>query len=119
MRFLVDENVGPSVADWLTEQRHDVFSVYKDYRGENDTFVLEKAQFEDRILITSDKDFGEIVFRKKRPHSGVILLRLANEQPMKTIAALRRLLDQYADQLAGRFVVVTETFVRIAGKWEE
>ena len=119
MRFLVDENVGPSVADWLTEQRHDVFSVYKDYRGENDTFVLEKAQFEDRILITSDKDFGEIVFRKKRPHSGVILLRLANEQPMNTIAALRRLLEQYADQLAAHFVVVTETVVRIAGKWEE
>ena len=115
----MDENVGRSVADWLTEQRHDVISVYKDCRGENDTFVLEKAQSEERILITSDKDFGDIVFRNKRPHSGVILLRLANEQPMNKNAALRRLLEQYADQLVGHFVVVTENVVRIAREWEE
>jgi len=95
------------------KQRHDVSSVYGDYRGESDTFVMDKAQFEERILITNDKDFGEMVFRHKRPHSGVILLRLANEQPMKTIAALRGLLEQYSDQLAENFVVVTETAVRI------
>lgn len=119
MRFLVDENVGPSVADWLTEQGHDVSSVYEVYRGERDTFVLDKAQFEERILITNDKDFGEMIFRHKLPHSGVILLRLANEQPMKTIAALRDLLEQYSDQIAENFVVVTETAVRIVRDWKE
>ncbi len=115
----MDENVGPSVADWLTKQHHDVSSIYEDYRGESDTFVLDKAQFEERILITNDKDFGEMVFRHKRPHSGVILLRLANEQPMKTIAALRGLLERYSDQLAENFVVVTETAVRIVRERKE
>lgn len=119
MRFLVDENVGPSVADWLMDQRHDVSSVYQDYRGENDTFVLEKAQFEERILVTNDKDFGDMVFRQKRPHSGVILLRLGNEQPKNAIAALSGLLERYSDQLAENFVVVTETAVRIARGWKE
>lgn len=111
--------MGSSVADWLMEQRHDVSSVYKDYRGESDHFVLEKAKAEERILLTNDKDFGEMIFRQKRPHSGVILLRLEHERPANEIAALRRLLEQYSDQLAGHFVVVTESAVRIMREWEE
>ena len=81
--------------------------------------VLETAQFEERILVTNDKDFGEMIFRQKRPHSGVILLRLTNEQPKNAIAALRGLLERYADQLAENFVVVTETAIRIARGWKE
>lgn len=119
MRFMVDENVGPSVADWLAEQPHDVSSVYKDYRGESDTFVLEKAKLEQRILITNDKDFGEMVFREKRPHAGVIFLRLGDEQPSSKIVALQRLLERYPDQIAENFVVVTETTVRIVKRGHE
>lgn len=115
----MDENVGSSVADWLKKQRHNVSSVYEVCRGESDTFVLDKALVEERILLTNDKDFGEMVFRHKRPHSGVILLRLANEQPLKTIAAMRGLLERYSDQLAENYIVVTETAVRIVRERKE
>jgi predicted nuclease of predicted toxin-antitoxin system len=114
MRFLVDESTGPAVARWLREQQHDVFSVYEEARGLNDDQVIEKAQAEDWILITNDKDFGEKVYRERRPHKGVILLRLDDERAHNKIATLRRLLDQHADQLAGNFAVVTERRVRLA-----
>ncbi len=76
MRFLVDECTGPAVARWLKEQGHNVFSVYEQARGLEDDEIVERAYKENRILITNDKDFGEKVYRDKKPHRGIILLRL-------------------------------------------
>jgi predicted nuclease of predicted toxin-antitoxin system len=113
MRFLVDECTGKSVAHWLREQGHEVFSVYEEARGMTDDEILEKAYSENYILMTNDKDFGEMVHREKRSHRGVILLRLINERAANKIAAIEDLLENYSDQLADSFVVVTETQVRI------
>src|SRR5262249_24084702 len=103
MRFLVDECTGPLVANWLRQEQHDVFAVYDQARGAEGDAILQRACAEDRILVTCDKDFGELVFREKRLHRGVILLRLENPNPVNRIAALQRLLAAYADQLAGSF----------------
>lgn len=116
MRFLVDECTGPAVARWLREQHHEVFSVYEQARGMDDEDIVQKAFVENRILITSDKGFGEKVYRDRWPHKGVILLRLDDERAASKIDVLRRLLARYANQLFGRFVVVTETKVRFASQ---
>jgi len=116
MRFLVDECTGPRVAQWLREQNHEVFSVYEQARGMTDDDVIEKAHNENWILITNDKGFGEKVYRQGRSHRGVVFLRLEDERNVVKIETIRRLIEQYADQLAGRFVVVTETGVRFAQK---
>jgi len=115
MRFLVDECAGPTVAQWLRGQGHDVFSVYEQARGIDDETVLRRAVGEDRILITVDKDFGELIFRGRLPHKGVLLLRLANQSPANHIAALQRVLAGHAAQLPGRFVVATESAIRVVG----
>lgn len=73
MRFIVDESVGPSVAAWLGQQNHQAFSVYDEARGMSDDDILDKAASEDWILITTDKDFGEMIYRDQRLHSGVVL----------------------------------------------
>lgn len=114
MRFLVDECTGPKVAQWLRDQGHVVFSVYEEARGIEDDAVIGKAYDEDWILITNDKDFGEKVYREKRPHRGVVFMRLADERTANKIAVLERLLTGYADKLKDQFVVVTETRVRFA-----
>jgi predicted nuclease of predicted toxin-antitoxin system len=114
MRFLVDECTGPAVVRWLREQEHDVFSVYEQARGVDDDEVLKKAVEENRILITNDKDFGEKVYRERKLHRGVILLRLEDERTTSKIDVLQRLLRDYAGRLADHFVVVTETTVRFA-----
>ncbi len=114
MRFLVDECTGPAVARWLREQGHDVFSVFDEARGMNDEELIHKAFAENWILITNDKDFGEKVFRERRQHKGVVLLRLDDERAASKIDTLERVLSGYADRLAERFVVVTPTQVRFA-----
>jgi predicted nuclease of predicted toxin-antitoxin system len=114
MRFLVDECTGPAVARWLREQNHTVFSVYEQARGMEDDEIIEKAFNENWILITNDKDFGEKVYRERRPHKGVVLLRLEDERASRKIDVIGRLLKDYAEQLPNRFAVVTETRVRFA-----
>ena len=116
MRFLVDECTGPAVAQWLRLQNHDVVSVYDKIRGADDKEVIRKASEQNRILITNDKDFGELVFREKKQHKGVILLRLEDERSAKKIAVLKQLFEKYESFLPGHFIVVTETTVRITGK---
>ena len=114
MRFLVDECTGPAVANWLRDQGYEVFSVYHKARGLSDDKIIEKAFIENWILITNDKDFGEKVFRERRPHRGVIFLRLADERSIIKIETVKSLLKNYRDQLFDNFTVVTETKVRCA-----
>jgi predicted nuclease of predicted toxin-antitoxin system len=114
MRFLVDECTGPAVARWLRSQNHEVFSVFEEARGLDDDTLIRKAQEEEWILITNDKDFAQKVYREGHAHHGVILLRLQDERAPMKIDCLRRLLQNYADKLPGQFVVVTETRIRFA-----
>ncbi len=115
MRFLVDECTGPNAAAWLREQDYEVFSAHEQSRGAADDVLIGKAFAENWILITNDKDFGEKVYRERRPHHGVIFLRLEDERAANKIFVLEQLLAQYADQIPDRFVVVTDKRVRFAG----
>jgi len=68
MRFLLDESADFPVAAFLTDRGHDVTSIARDYPSAlEDDEVLSIAQKEQRILITNDRDFGELVFRQQRP----------------------------------------------------
>ena len=112
MRFLVDECAGPKLAQWLTAEGHEVFSVYDGARGADDDVVILKAFAEGWILITNDKDFGEKIYRERQPHRGVIFMRLRDEGPATKIRVMRDLLAEYPDRLVDQFVVVTESRVR-------
>ncbi len=89
MRVPVDECTGPAVAKWLRQQGYEVFSVYEQARGMDDDEFFEKADAENRILITNDKDFGEKIYRDNKPHKGVILLRLDDERVASKIATVQ------------------------------
>lgn len=114
MRYLVDECTGPGVAGWLRSQGHNVFSIYEEARGTSDVQIIKKAFEEDRILLTNDKDFGEMVFKRNLLHSGIILLRLQDERLVTKIKVLAKLLSEYENKIPGCFVVVTEHQVRFA-----
>ncbi len=113
MRFMVDECTGPKVAKWLKKAGHEVFSVYDEARGIDDEAVINTANKDNYILITNDKDFGELTFKLKKPHKGIVLLRLENERARNKIAVLEKLLELYSDKLQNNFVVATEKTVRI------
>ncbi len=102
------------MAKWLRDQNHEVFSVYDEAPGLDDESIVQKACLKNWILIKNDKDFSDKIYRDRRPHKGVVFLRLRNERAANKIAALHGLLKGHANSLAGRFVVVTETQVRFA-----
>jgi predicted nuclease of predicted toxin-antitoxin system len=82
MRFIVDACTGPTVAAWLEEQGHNVVSVHEIGPSWSDSQVLQQARKGNYILITNDKDFGELVFRTRRRHRGVILLHRSSVKPI-------------------------------------
>ena len=66
MKFLADESIDFPVIHLLRQHGFDVRSVSEEFPSKEDEFVLEAANMDDRVLITSDKDFGELVYRLKR-----------------------------------------------------
>ena len=104
----MDECAGPAVAQWLYLQEHEVLSILPDYWGLDDLSILQWAVAEDRIVVTGDKDFGELVFHRGEPHRGVILLRMEDQTPATKIAMLQYLLEQATPLVTNNFVVVTE-----------
>jgi len=74
----------------------------------SDDRVCEIANNEQRIIITNDKDFGEIVFYQKRIVYGIILLRVKGQNSSLKIILVEKLLDKYSDKITNHLVVVTK-----------
>lgn len=113
MRFIVDESTGLAVVKHLRDTGHDVLAVAEQMPQAVDADILTRAQSEQRILITNDKDFGELIFRSDRVHHGVLLLRLRNESAANRVRVVQSVLEQHAERLKRNFTVATEGNVRI------
>jgi predicted nuclease of predicted toxin-antitoxin system len=114
MRFVLDQSAEARIGSFLASLGHDVTRVARDYpAGLPDTDVLAIAHREQRILVTNDRDFGELVFRLHQPHAGVIYFRFPlDATAAQKIASLRRLLVTHQDRL-DQFIVVTPRGVRV------
>ncbi len=93
MRFLADENVEREVVRLLRKRGHDVAYVSEGGASAPDEEVLERARRERRILLTNDKDFGELVFLQRRLATGVLLLRLEEERGRDSVREIRKIRD--------------------------
>lgn len=113
MKFMVDESAGTAVAKYLRDAGHDVLLVSEAMPQAEDQHILARAMSQRRILITNDKDFGELIFRSGQAHHGVLLLRLHDESPANRVRVVKAILEQCASRLAGCFTVATESSVRI------
>lgn len=80
-----------------------------------DEALLALAYEEERVLITEDKDFGELVFLRGQPHPAIV--RLVEMAPLERVAAMRNLIEHHGNAMReGAIIVVTETRVRIRGR---
>ena len=113
MKFLANENIPKSVWGELMREEHDVSSIANTSPGANDKTVIEIAQNEDRIILTFDKDFGELVFKKKTNVKGVILLRIAPKSVNFVLERLRDLFSRSEIEFENSFLVVEEDKVRL------
>jgi predicted nuclease of predicted toxin-antitoxin system len=113
IKLLADENV-PLPTVWrLREDGFDVSSMSELNPGVDDLEVLRTARQEQRILITFDRDFGELIFRDLAPvPPGVVYLRVLASYPEEPAGILADLLSNGEIDVAGRFTVVTRDHVR-------
>lgn len=113
MKLLLNENLGRSAAEALRRNGHDVVWIGEDFAGTRDPAVMAKAKRESRVLVTKDKDFGELAFKNGQAHNGVILLRLVDERPANTIRVLEGVLAHLASHKPPFFVTASDGEFRI------
>ena len=111
-KFIVDESTGDRIAELLRNEGFDVVSVISQMRGTDDLSIIQTAIIEERIIVTNDKDFGELVFHQNLKPRGVLFLRLEDESTVNKLKVVRTILRQYLKILEGNFVVVTERKIR-------
>ena len=113
MRFVADEHIPASVIRALREDGHDVFAAATDATGAPDAKLIEIAAGEERIVLTFDKDFGDLLFRAAvPPPPAVVFFRLATVDPAFVLEVLRTLISGRGPALAGQFTVVDEERIR-------
>jgi predicted nuclease of predicted toxin-antitoxin system len=114
MRFLLDQSSDARLVAYLREIGHDAIRVGREHpHGLPDIEVLRTALRESRILITDDRDFGDLVVRERLPHAGIVYLRLGEYVPLElAIERLKYVLTHFADQL-DHLVIVNRHRVRV------
>ena len=113
MNFMADESVDRQIIDQLRKDGYSVWYVTEMQPGLTDDAVLQKANQETAILLTADKDFGELVFRLNRLTHGVILIRLAGISPPKKAEFVSSAIKKHSSEFQYAFSVTTPNAVRI------
>jgi predicted nuclease of predicted toxin-antitoxin system len=113
MKFLLDACASSrSLRSLLADLGHDVCSVFDIDPRASDEVILALALQDARVLITEDKDFGELVFVHRLPHPAIV--RFVELRVEEQVEAMLELLDRYSAELEARaLIVVTKGRVRI------
>ena len=113
MNLIADEGVDRAVVERLRQDGHDVVYVAELAPSVPDEEVLRQANARGALLLTADKDFGELVFRQRLVHSGVVLVRLAGITNTAKAEIVSEVCRQQAPELLGAFSVISPGQVRI------
>lgn len=113
MRLLVDENISRGIVDFFRTAGHDVVYIADEERGREDSELLAIAFSENRVVVTDDKDFGELVFHQREKSAGVVLLRLHKLTPQDRLKRIAVVWPTIERQPRGAFVVLNAKSVRV------
>ncbi len=113
MRFLADESCDFAVTRGLRAAGHDVLAVSEEKPGSKDIEVIGFAREEERVLLTEDKDFGQLVYAGGHGGTGVVLIRFAAPARLQAPGAVLALVEAFGDRLPVSFVVLEPGRVRI------
>jgi predicted nuclease of predicted toxin-antitoxin system len=112
--LVADENCDFSLVTELRAAGYDVLAIGEQMAGADDQTVIDFARSERRLLLTEDKDFGQLVFAAAKQHSGVILIRYPVSARSALTAAVLKLLSDNGESLYGRFAVLEPGRVRVS-----
>ena len=109
MKILADEGIDAAIVDRMRQEGHEVIYVAELDPGVDDGSILDLARREGALLLTFDKDFGELIFRQRRAPSGVLLLRLAGLAAESKAELVTSTLSDHEKELIGAFSVLARS----------
>jgi len=113
MNFIADESIDRQIVERLRHDGHHVGYVAEMKPGISDDTVLDLANQESALLLTADKDFGELVFRQHRLIHGVVLIRLAGLSPLRKAEIVASAINRHISELPHAFAVISPEVFRI------
>jgi len=113
MNLLADESIDGQIVYRLRQDGHLVHYVAEMEPGISDDTVLDLANREAALLLTADKDFGELVYRQGRITSGIVLVQLAGLSPTHKADIVSSVLNEHRTELRHAFTVITPGTVRL------
>lgn len=116
MNFVADESCAGPVTRALRAAGHDVVAIAEVSPGATDEEVLERALNDKRILITEDRDFGELIYARRRGSAGVILVRFDSRARHIKPATVIQAVSELGTRLENAFTIVEPGRVRISGR---
>jgi predicted nuclease of predicted toxin-antitoxin system len=112
MRWLCDECVDAAVVACLRQNNHDVVYAAESAPSTRDIEIIELAVQENRLILTEDKDFGELVFRRRRSVPGLVLVRIESGRRQLKWPRLETAIAAIGNNLMGNYTVIEETRLR-------
>jgi len=113
MKFLIDMGVGKKVEKWFRENNYDVKCMRDINIRSKDSDILKLAASEGRMIITMDKDFGELVYNTGMLHAGVLILRLEDTKGEGKVDIVNRIVTGFSEKIENKFCVFQDGRPRI------
>ena len=113
MNLLADESVDGQIVARLRQDNHDVTYVAEMEPGISDETVLQRANEQEALLLTVDKDFGELTYRQKLIHHGVVLIRLAGLLNKTKAELVAQALRERGAEFKNAFTVISPGMIRV------
>ena len=113
LRLCANENIGEAAVMSLRQAGHDVLWIREVSPGISDESVLARAQTERRLLLTFDRDFGDLVYRKgAAASSGIVLFRISQPSAALVAERISSILSSRTDW-EGQYSVVDDASIRM------
>ena len=119
MKLLADENIERPIVAWLREKGHDVLWAPEAHASESDHALLDLARHENRLILTYDLHFGDILFRDRILCDGVILLRCKGLGRQQRISWFKTWWPQLEQKALNHFIVLRNNRLRVRSLWHE
>lgn len=113
MKIIADESVEFGIIKLLRQKGYDVEAIIETNRGASDERVIEIANEKNALVLTEDKDFGELTYRLNIKHYGIILLRFSGFTNEEKAIIASNVFEKYFSEFLNSFTVITRHNIRI------
>lgn len=113
LRIVIDESVDYAIVNITKQNGFNVFAIIDETPSISDNEVLSIANKQDALLITGDKDFGELVFRFQLSHKDILLIRMIEAKSFEKANAVLKTLMEYYNEMVDNFSVLDNEKLRI------